>query len=68
VNLDEIMRVTENGFRIGVSGKADEKAANFGITHGTHFVLVDEKGSIRGYYASEDPEKVSALEKDLGSL
>ncbi|CAM3259389.1 SCO family protein [Corallococcus sp. ZKHCc1 1396] len=38
------------------------------IFHGTHFVLVDGAGDIRGYYDSADPEATARLEKDAHRL
>jgi len=38
------------------------------IIHGTHFVLVDRAGQIRGYYDSNDPARVEALVSDAGRL
>jgi protein SCO1/2 len=38
------------------------------IVHGTHFILVDQKGQLRGYYDSDDPDRLRALETDLRQL
>jgi protein SCO1 len=38
------------------------------IFHGTHFVLVDAQLQIRGYYASDDQDRVETLLRDLGLL
>lgn len=53
-NLDAVMEAVEKGFRIGVSGADDPEATPFDIVHGEHFVLVDQKGTIRGYYPNAD--------------
>lgn len=38
------------------------------IFHGSHFVLVDADGRVRGYYDSEVPERVDALLPDAAAL
>jgi protein SCO1/2 len=50
---------------LGRNGPADDLNSIF---HGTHFVLVDGAMNIRGYYASDDPEALERLWKDLVAL
>jgi protein SCO1/2 len=38
------------------------------IIHSTKFILVDQKGWIRGYYAATEPREVEQLLRDLASL
>ena len=38
------------------------------ILHGTHFVLVDQRARIRGYYDSDDAAAVDRMLRDAGSL
>ncbi len=38
------------------------------IIHGTHFVLVDRTGQIRGYYESNDPDRIRQLVEDARDL
>jgi protein SCO1/2 len=38
------------------------------ILHGTHFLLVDAAGQLRGYTESDDPEAVAKLKSDLAAL
>jgi protein SCO1/2 len=38
------------------------------IFHGTHFVLVDGTGEIRGYYDSNDPDATERLVDDAERL
>jgi protein SCO1 len=49
-----------NGFKQAIAPEAavDGRPAN--ILHGTHFVLVDGEGVIRGFYSSDD-EGLKAL-------
>lgn len=47
-------------FHVGdVIGKMD---------HSTKFVLVDQRGQIRGYYSLFDPDGMAALKKDMAAL
>ena len=63
-----IRDAAEHGFKISVDGQADPGAANMGITHGTHLVLLDGAGTIRGYYQSSEPEKLKQLLEDAAAL
>ena len=38
------------------------------IIHGTHFVLVDELGQIRGYFESNDAEAIDEMIMRAGQL
>lgn len=48
--LSEIEKAVQEGFKVGMKGAGDPNATAFDIVHGEHFVLVDPKGTIRGYY------------------
>lgn len=64
-----VIRTTaERGFKIGVEGTPRAGSEHFGITHGTHLVLLDTHRTIRGYYQSSDGERVSALLEDAARL
>ena len=63
-----VKTTAEQGFKMALSGKADEKREHFGITHGSHLVLVDPHLQIRGFYRSSEPEALSRLVKDAGLL
>lgn len=57
------------GFKISMGrepGAAEDDLLS--IFHGTHFVLVDRTGEIRGYYDSADPEATERLEADAQRL
>jgi protein SCO1/2 len=64
----EVRTHAEESFKIAVSGKADASKADFGLSHGSHLVLVDEAGAIRGYYPSMDAETPARLIADLDRL
>lgn len=63
-----IQQTAEQGFKIGLSGSPDESKEHFGITHGSHLVLVDKLGQIRGYYRSSEPEQLDALVEEARRL
>jgi protein SCO1 len=63
-----IRETAERGFKIGVDGTPKAGAEHYGITHGTHLVLLDKHRTIRGYYQSSDAERVSALLDDARRL
>ncbi len=63
-----ILHTAEEGFKVGLAGSIDEKKEHLGITHGSHFVLVDSQGSIRGYYRSSEKGTVSALVHAMDNL
>lgn len=61
--IEDLVR---NGFRLAVR-KTPEDSQN-PILHDTHFVLVDKKGQIRGYYDSSDPKEIQKLHEDVRAL
>jgi protein SCO1 len=63
-----IAKTSEEGFKVGLSGTVDESKPHLGITHGSHLILVDGKGTIRGYFRSSDDETVTAVVDALGRL
>jgi protein SCO1/2 len=65
---NQIADSAEQNFKIAVQGKIDPEAEHLGITHGSHLVLVDGQGSIRGYYRSTDENVAQKLVADLEKL
>ena len=63
-----IRDTAERGFKIGVEGTPKAGAEHYGITHGTHLVLLDGHRNIRGYYQSSDEARVEALLRDAVRL
>lgn len=57
----DIAEQAERDFKIAVQGTIDLKAEHLGITHGSHLVLVDQTGRIRGYFRSSDDEAMAQL-------
>lgn len=64
----QVAEHAERSFKIAVSGELDEKKPDYGLTHGSHLVLIDAQGQIRGYYASSDSETTAQLVSDLARL
>ncbi len=67
--LDAIEKTVVAGFKIHVGEKKPSEAdpSLIEIMHGEHFVLVDGKGGIRGYYRAE-PAELAQLGEDLRAL
>ncbi len=63
-----IAKTSEEGFKIGFSGTIDEGKPHLGITHGSHLILVDGDGKIRGYFRSSDDETVTEVVRALDRL
>lgn len=65
--LDTIKATVVDGLKVAMGGNITD--GNFeGIFHGSHFVLVDPEGRIRGYYESTDPEAIDRLLQDAGTV
>ncbi len=54
-SIEDIKTVVVGGFKQSVGEKGQTPTGNAEtILHGSHFVLVDRQGEIRGYYASDN--------------
>lgn len=67
-DYETIARTAEQGFKMGLSGRADPTAEHMGITHGSHLVLVDRQGTIRGYYRTREDAELDRLLADARRL
>jgi cytochrome oxidase Cu insertion factor (SCO1/SenC/PrrC family) len=67
---DALYRLAIEGFKLGVEEVPPERqpAGDGPFLHSSHFVLVDGKGYVRGYYDSTDEEALSRLRRDLASV
>jgi protein SCO1 len=63
-----IRDTAERGFKLSVEGTASASAPGYGISHGSHLVLVDGKRTIRGYYRSSEPDTVTRIVTDAARL
>ena len=66
--LDDVKRVVTSGFKQAMEVEADQPGKPRNVLHGTHFVLVDRSGQIRGFFASADPDARTALRAGVLSL
>ncbi len=60
-----IYSLSRDGFKIGISDEGDD---NQNPVHSTRFVLVDRRGTIRGYYDALAPDGVTKLLADTNHL
>jgi protein SCO1 len=67
-DLEVVRKTSEQGFKLALDGKATPGAEHFGLFHGSHLVLVDGAGTIRGYYRTSEDEQMEQLLKDAESL
>lgn len=63
-SLDAIASISRDGFKLGISEGEPES----GPIHSTRFVLVDRRGTIRGYYDALAPDGVTKLLADTNHL
>lgn len=66
-SYDEVRRAIEDGLKIGMgrdAGPIDPSQ----VFHGTHFVVVDAQGRVRGYHDVSEPEGQERLLASLRAL
>lgn len=56
------------GLQIALEQRGTLPSGGPDIVHGTHFVLIDGRQHIRGYYNSNDPQRVEQLVADARAL
>jgi protein SCO1/2 len=67
--LDAVRTTVVDGLKIAMGDGVAEGEQDFAsIMHGTHFVLVDKAGRIRGYYNSSDADVVDRVLADASML
>jgi cytochrome oxidase Cu insertion factor (SCO1/SenC/PrrC family) len=62
---DSIASISRDGFKLGIS---EGEEPDSGPVHSTRFVLVDRRGTIRGYYDALAPDGVTKLLADTNHL
>lgn len=67
-DLEEVRRTSEQGFKLALDGKPTPGADHLGLFHGSHLVLVDRAGAIRGYYRTSEDAQMTQLLKDAALL
>ncbi|MFL6589600.1 MAG: SCO family protein [Chthoniobacterales bacterium] len=63
--VDAITSLSRDGFKLGI---AEEQEQGSGPVHSTRFVLVDRRGTIRGYYDALAADGVTKLLADTNHL
>src|SRR5690606_22708098 len=58
----------EDGFKVAVERRGEVAEGIPDIVHGGHFILIDQALGIRGYYDSNDPARLAALQADARAL
>jgi len=56
------------GLKVSMGKEPSDRGGFEGIFHGSHLVLVDARGRVRGYYDPEDPQAVDRVVRDAGLL
>lgn len=64
----EVERAVEAGFKVALERRGELAGGVPDLVHGVHFVLVDRELRIRGYYDSDDQERLDRLVSDARSL
>jgi protein SCO1/2 len=67
-SLDDVKRVVSSGFKQAMEAEPDRPGKPRNVLHGTHFVLVDQSGQIRGFFASGDADARTALRAGVLTL
>lgn len=60
-DYDTVKKTVLEGFKVALEGKADASAEDYGIMHGSHLLLVDKNGQIRGYYKTSDDHEMKMI-------
>lgn len=63
-DFEVVSRTAVEGFKLALEGRADAGAKDFGILHGSHLVLVDAAGTIRGFYRTDEGAEIRRLLDD----
>jgi protein SCO1/2 len=65
---EKAVKTLAQSFAVAMEGEADPNELNYGILHSGHLVLVDGRGTIRGYYRSGDPDAETRILADARRL
>jgi protein SCO1/2 len=65
--IDEVKQVVTRGFKQAMQAQPTAAGQPANVLHGTHFVLVDAAGEIRGFYPSDEDGRI-ALRSAVSSL
>ena len=63
-----VKETVEGALKISMERMGEDENGVPDIVHGTHFVLFDGEGQIRGYYNSDDAGRIATMIQDAESL
>jgi protein SCO1/2 len=63
-----VKETVEGALKISMERRGLDENGAADIVHGTHFVLFDGEGQIRGYYNSDDADRIADMILDAESL
>lgn len=63
-----VRRAIEEGFKLEVARRGQTADGTPDIVHDLHFVLIDRRLRIRGYYDSDEPDRLADLARDARRL
>jgi protein SCO1/2 len=67
--MDKVRDAVVDGFKQGLEKEKDESEKDgFAIVHGTKMVLVDVKGTMRGFYDANEPDSMAQLRVAISAL
>jgi protein SCO1/2 len=69
-NREEIFRIAQEGFHLAAAEIPEAQRGDAGSTHmhSPRFVVVDNRGEIRGYYPATEKEALQRLSRDIEGL
>lgn len=63
-DYEQVRKVVAEGFLLAMDVVGEQPMGGPDIAHSEHFVLVDRRGRIRGYYDSRDAKRVERMLRD----
>lgn len=64
-DYQKVREVVSKGFALAMEVVGEQPSGGPDIVHSEHFVLVDRRGQIRGYYNSTDAKRVERMLRDV---
>ncbi len=61
----DVRTAVVSGFKVALDKEPRPDSNEYDVVHGDWFVLVDPRGSLRGYYQTDDPKDLDGLVADL---
>jgi protein SCO1/2 len=64
----DVAPLLRDGFKVPMDLAGTTDAGTPNVIHSSHFVLIDRRGHLRGFYDSSDPDRMDALLADARAL